>query len=90
MRFEFTTAAGDGDDARRARGRITAAPPLERDALFVRQANAFLDAVEGKSAPLCTLDGGRRDAPHELAILRSVDERAVGHDAVAEGSQRRS
>ncbi len=30
----------------------------QRDALFIHQANAFLDAVEGKSAPLCSLDEG--------------------------------
>ncbi|MCA9411720.1 MAG: Gfo/Idh/MocA family oxidoreductase, partial [Candidatus Omnitrophica bacterium] len=31
-------------------------PAMERDDLFIRQANAFLDALEGKSEPLCTLD----------------------------------
>jgi predicted dehydrogenase len=31
-------------------------PILARDELFIAQANAFLDAVEGKRAQLCTID----------------------------------
>ncbi len=46
---------------------------LERDDTFVRQANAFLDAVEGKSAPLCTLDEGAATLRTNLAILQSID-----------------
>jgi predicted dehydrogenase len=47
-------------------------PPLERDTLFVRQADAFLDAVEGKSPPLCTLAGARQTLAVNLAILRAA------------------
>lgn len=50
-------------------------PSLERDTLFVRQANAFLDAVEGKAAPMCTLEQGLATLRTNLAILRSADER---------------
>ncbi|UUO07836.1 Gfo/Idh/MocA family oxidoreductase [Blastopirellula sp. J2-11] len=32
--------------------------PLQRDELFIRQANSFLDAMEGKSPPLCSLAEG--------------------------------
>jgi predicted dehydrogenase len=48
-------------------------PPLERDTLFVRQAHAFLDAVEGRAAPLCSLADGRQTLAVNLAVLRSAD-----------------
>lgn len=48
-------------------------PPLvaERDDLFVRQAEAFLDAVEGRAAPLCSLEEAEHVLRVNLAILRS-------------------
>jgi predicted dehydrogenase len=46
--------------------------PLERDDLFVRQANAFIDAVEGKAAPVCTLAEARHTLGVNLAILRAA------------------
>jgi predicted dehydrogenase len=49
------------------------AGPLERDTLFVRQANAFLDAVEGTAAPLCTLADARQTLAVNLAVLRSAE-----------------
>jgi predicted dehydrogenase len=48
-------------------------PPLERDALFVRQAAAFLDAVEAKAAPVCTLAEARQTLAVNLAILRAAE-----------------
>ena len=45
---------------------------LERDTMFIRQADAFLDAVEGKAAPVCTLEEGMQTLRTNLAILRSV------------------
>jgi predicted dehydrogenase len=48
-------------------------PALERDALFVRQAAAFLDAVEGKAGPLCTLAEARQTLAVNLAILRAAE-----------------
>jgi predicted dehydrogenase len=48
-------------------------PPLERDALFIRQAVAFLDAVEGGAAPLCTLAEARQTLAVNLAILRAAE-----------------
>lgn len=50
-----------------------AIPALERDALFVRQADGFLDAVEGKSVPPCTLTEARQTLAVNLAILRSAE-----------------
>jgi predicted dehydrogenase len=50
-------------------------PPLERDALFVRQAAAVLDAAEGKDEPLCTLAEARQTLAVNLAILRVAERR---------------
>ena len=48
--------------------------PLERDALFVRQANRFLDALEGRELPLCSLDEGIQTLRVNLAALASVEQ----------------
>jgi len=50
-----------------------ATEPLERDTLFITQANAFLDALGGAS-PLCPLDEGLATLRANLAVLRSVEE----------------
>jgi len=47
---------------------------FERDNLFITQTNAFLDAVEHKGEPLCTLDEGVRTLRANLAILSSVEK----------------
>lgn len=46
---------------------------LDRDVTFIRQAEAFLDAIEGKSTPLCTLEEGTETLRANLAILQSID-----------------
>lgn len=48
---------------------------LERDDLFIRQADAFLDVVESRTAPACSLDDGLQTLRVNLAILRAVEER---------------
>jgi predicted dehydrogenase len=45
---------------------------LDRDALFRRQAEEFLAAVDGRTQPLCTLADGRATVQTVLAILRSL------------------
>jgi predicted dehydrogenase len=50
-------------------------PGLDRDTLFVRQANAFLDAVEGQAAPLCSLAEGAQTLAVNRAILRAAESR---------------
>ena len=47
-------------------------PAPDRDRPFVAQADAFLDAVEGKSRPLCTLAEGIATLRTNLAILESA------------------
>ena len=47
---------------------------LERDTLFRTQADAFLDAVEGKRPPLCSLEEGQATLRATRAILKSIDE----------------
>ncbi|WP_164103684.1 Gfo/Idh/MocA family protein [Candidatus Laterigemmans baculatus] len=49
---------------------------LERDDLFRWQAAAFLDAVEGRVPPLCTLEEGLQTLRVNLAALRSTESRA--------------
>ena len=46
--------------------------PLERDSVFVTQANAFLDCLEGLAPPVCTLDEGFDTLRANLAALTSV------------------
>ncbi|MBX3436498.1 MAG: Gfo/Idh/MocA family oxidoreductase [Planctomycetaceae bacterium] len=48
---------------------------LERDDLFVRQANAFLDVLDGKAEPACTLTEALQTLCVNLAALQSVKER---------------
>jgi predicted dehydrogenase len=48
--------------------------PTERDDIFVAQANAFLDAVEGKAPPLCTMAEGVQTLRVNLALLFSAAE----------------
>ena len=47
--------------------------PLERDTLFVRQAEQFLTAVEQHSPPACSLDDGLQTLRVNLAALASTD-----------------
>ncbi len=47
--------------------------PLERDTLFVRQADQFLTAVEELSPPACSLDEGLQTLRVNLAALASAD-----------------
>ena len=48
-------------------------PPLERDDLFIAQANAFLDGLEGLPNPLCTFEEAMQTLRFNLAALRSSD-----------------
>ncbi len=47
--------------------------PLERDTLFVRQADQFLAAVEQGTPPACPLDDGLQTLRVNLAALASAD-----------------
>jgi predicted dehydrogenase len=48
----------------------------ERDAAFIAQANQFLDAVEGRAAPICSLDEGLQALRAMLAALASMERDA--------------
>jgi predicted dehydrogenase len=48
---------------------------LDRDTVFLNQANAFLDSIEGKHPPLCSLDEGCSSLKSVLAILKSLETR---------------
>ncbi len=56
---------------------------IERDTVFIRQANAFLDALGGKRPPLCTLDEAIQTLRVNLAVLAAAEQQAwrrVGKD----------
>ena len=46
---------------------------LHRDDSFIAQANMFLDAIEGKSVPACSLDQGAQTLKAIQSILSSCD-----------------
>jgi len=48
-------------------------PQGQRDDLYITQANAFLDAVEGKADLLCTLEDAAQTLKVNLTALRCVD-----------------
>ncbi len=48
---------------------------LERDSLFILQAESFLEALDGIHPPLCPLEDGIQTLRVNLAILRSIKER---------------
>jgi predicted dehydrogenase len=48
-------------------------PPLERDDLFVAQANAFLDGMDGHPTPLATFEEGVQTLRVNQAALQSAD-----------------
>jgi predicted dehydrogenase len=46
---------------------------LERDTLFTRQAESFLDAIVGQRPPLCSFEDGLQSLQVNLAILASIE-----------------
>lgn len=54
-----------------------ACPWVERDALFVTQANAFIDAIEGRPTNLCSFDEAVQTLRFNEAALRSADSGEV-------------
>lgn len=46
---------------------------LERDTLFIRQADSFLDSIAGRTEPLCSLKDGLQTLRVSLAILSSSE-----------------
>lgn len=52
---------------------VEAETPLERDTIFTRQANVFLDAVESGTPPPCDLEEAWQTLRVNLAILSSAE-----------------
>ncbi len=48
---------------------------LERDTLFIRQAESFLDAIGQRAKPLCSLEEGVQTLRVNLAALESVEQK---------------
>lgn len=61
-----------------------ALPVQERDDIFIRQAEAFLAAIEGRPEPLATLEEAAQTLRVNLAALKSVREGRVVHIAGGE------
>ncbi len=51
---------------------LEAEHPAERDDYYIMQANAFLDQIEGKRRPVCSLAAGIQTLKVNIAILESV------------------
>lgn len=49
---------------------------IERDDLFIAQANAFVDVIEGRTEPACTFEEAAQTLRTNLAVLASVEEGA--------------
>jgi len=49
---------------------------ISRDAVFIRQANAFLDVIEGTAPPLCSLEEGIQSLHVNLAAIISTEQNA--------------
>ena len=47
---------------------------LDRDTMFIRQAESFLDTLERRAAPLCTLREGAQTLQANLAVLTAAAE----------------
>ena len=52
-------------------------PPMERDDMFIAQANAFLDGMEGRPTPLCTFEEAVQTLKFNQAALRSAASQQV-------------
>jgi predicted dehydrogenase len=52
---------------------------LDRDTLFRRQADSFLDAIDERHSPICTIDQGRATVETVLAILASLESMRWEH-----------
>jgi predicted dehydrogenase len=52
---------------------------LDRDTLFRRQADAFLDAIDKQQQPLCSIGDGLATVKTVLAILASLDSMRWEH-----------
>jgi predicted dehydrogenase len=63
----MTEPGGDWD--------VTTFPFPERDTMYITQANGFLDAVEGKIPPVCTLAEAAQTLRVNLATLRAARDR---------------
>ena len=49
--------------------------PMERDDLFVKQAHAFLDVMEGMTEPACSIEEALQTLRANLTILSAVESR---------------
>lgn len=73
-RFESHTNRWLSCEEAGADWKVEAEFQLERDDLFVRQANAFLDQLDGRAEPACSIREGLQTLKVNLSALRSAAE----------------
>lgn len=75
-RFEYHAARWRWQTEPNGMWHDEAGPALERDSLFIRQAESFLDAVEGRKPPLCTIGEAAQSLRATLAIFAAGASRS--------------
>lgn len=85
-RFELTENRWMWITEPRGSWNVVSQPPMERDQWFIRQAELFLDAVEGKCAVTCTLGDALQTLRVNISALRSADAGWVPVDVDAQQS----
>ena len=56
----------------------------ERDDMFIKQKEAFLDALEREAEPLCTLEEGVQTLKVNLAAIKSADNKSGWEDVICQ------
>jgi predicted dehydrogenase len=75
VRFEAHKGALAWMDSPGGEWQVETFQPLERDTPFIRQANHFMDFIEGKCEPACSLDEGIQTLRVNLAALEAAKEK---------------
>lgn len=79
VKFEAHTTSWFSSTEPDSRWQIEEQFELERDDLFVRQANAFLEQLDGRAEAACSLAEGLQTMRVNLAALESVDTESWKH-----------
>jgi predicted dehydrogenase len=82
-RFELTENRWMWITEPRSSWNVVSRPPMERDEWFVRQAELFLDALEGKCAVACTLADALQTLRVNIAALHSADSGGIPVEVTA-------
>ena len=73
LRFEVNSSCWKWMDEVEGEWHTEEHPLAERDTWYILNANAFLDALEGRAEPLCSLEEGLQTLKVNQALLNSLD-----------------